>query len=91
MQGKKTGGRKKGVANRATAITKQIFSDLLSDYHDSGKLQADFYALPPRDRIYVAEKMAQYCIPKIQSVALDIADTADKATIQDKLIALAQD
>ena len=54
---KKTGGRQKGTQNKVTTVTKEILSDMLGDYQESGRMNADFLALEPKDRIQSAEKM----------------------------------
>lgn len=85
MKGKKTGGRVAGTPNKATSITKAAISELLAEYQSSGKMKADFDAIEdPKDRLVIAEKMMQYVMPKMQSVAFTDADERP-ITIEDKL------
>lgn len=48
-------------------------------------------ALEPRDRMQVSEKLLQYLMPKVQSVAIDINKIEDNKTIEDKLAKLSED
>ena len=82
---KKTGGRQKGTQNKVTTVTKEILSDMLGDYQESGLMTADFLALEPKDRIQCAEKMMQYILPKMQSTSVDFNNKATKITIEQKL------
>lgn len=90
MKGKKTGGRQKGTANKVTKMSKQLITELLTDYSDSGLMTSDFKALEPKDRMTIAEKLMQYVIPKMQSVGIEVSEDNQK-TIEDTLIKLAQD
>ena len=82
---KKTGGRQKGTQNKVTTVTKEILSDMLGDYQESGLMTADFLALEPKDRIQCAEKMMQYILPKMQSTSVDFNNKATKVTIEQQL------
>lgn len=88
---KKTGGRQKGTQNKVTTVTKEILSDMLGDYQESGLMTADFLALEPKDRIQCAEKMMQYILPKMQSTSLDFNNKATKITIEQKLRELSEE
>lgn len=87
---KKTGGRQKGTQNKVTTVTKEILSDMLGDYQESGLMTADFLALEPKDRILCAEKMMQYILPKMQSTSVDF-NKATKITIEQKLRELSEE
>lgn len=89
MKGKKTGGRLKGTPNIATSVNKKVISELLADYKDKGLMQEDFYALDPKERIYLAERLMQYVVPKMQAVAFTGGDE-DTKTIEDTLIELSK-
>lgn len=90
MKGKKTGGRQKGTPNKVTTMSKAAIAEVLSDYNESGLLQSDFMLLKPLERITIAEKLMQYVMPKIQSVAVDLGASEENKTIEDRLIALSQ-
>lgn len=88
MKGKKTGGRQKGTPNKVTTMSKAAIAEVLSGYNESGLLQSDFMLLKPLERITIAEKLMQYVMPKIQSVAVDLGGGDENRTIEDKLISL---
>ena len=88
---KKTGGRQKGTQNKVTTVTKEILSEMLGDYQESGLMTADFLALEPKDRIQCAEKMMQYILPKMQSTSVDFNNKATKITIEQKLRELSEE
>ena len=92
MKGKKTGGRQKGTPNKITADTKTAIAELLQNYATSGDMEKDFKAIKSaKDRLYVAEKFAQYIIPKQQAISAEIsADVTDK-TIEQRLEELSRD
>lgn len=91
MKGKKTGGRQAGSLNKVTSISKNVLSDLLTDYNSSGLMSSDFMDLEPKERIQVAEKFMQYLMPKVQSVAIDINKIEDNKTIEDELSELSKE
>jgi hypothetical protein len=86
----KTGGRKKDTPNKTTAKARTIVNNILTEYSSSGKMSLDFNALDPKDRLAIAEKLFQYVMPKIQSVAVDVADNK-KMTIEHRLIELSKE
>jgi len=90
MKGKKTGGRQPGSVNKVTSNTKQLISELLSDYSGSGLMTKDFKSLDAKDRMIIAEKLMQYVLPKMQSVGIDLDNNKNK-TIEDKLIELSEE
>lgn len=87
-KGTRNGGRQKGTPNKTTAATKEIITNLLTEYSNSGQMNDDFNSLEPKDRLVVAEKLAQYVMPKIQSVAVDFGGGTQKITIEQELINL---
>lgn len=62
-------GRPKGAINRSTAEIRKAFQLLVSDNLD--RLQEDLNALAPEKRLAYIIKMAEFVIPKLQSVTLD--------------------
>lgn len=87
----KTGGRVAGTPNKTTAVTKEIITNLLSEYSASGDMSMDFKMLEPKDRLSIAEKMMQYVMPKIQSVAVDLDGGIKKVTIEQELLNLSKE
>lgn len=89
--GNKTGGRQKGTPNKSTVLGKSAISQLLADYSNSGLLASDFASIDPKDRLYIAEKLMQYIIPKMQSTSVDISSSDSSHTIEDTLAALSDE
>jgi len=86
----KLGGRIKGTPNKETSVTRAAISSLLSQYVASGQIDKDFATLDPRERITIAERLFQYCVPKMQATAVDITEQS-RSTIADRLRALAEE
>lgn len=77
----KTGGRKKGTPNKAASPVKECFSRLLEDYTSSNTFMEDFASLEPKDRLMLAEKLASYVVPKMQSVAVEDVNKDKNSTV----------
>lgn len=75
----------KGTPNKTTTMNKQIISRLLADYSESGLMGKDFMGLEGKDRLYIAEKLMQYVIPKMQSTAVDLSVSEEKKTLEETL------
>jgi hypothetical protein len=68
--GKKTGGRKGGTLNKATADFRlQINSFLAKNWN---KVQLDFDKIDPKDRLQFIEKLLRYTTPALSSVSATI-------------------
>jgi len=67
----KTGGRRKGSVNKATAALKDWVSELIDG--NRSRLEKDLQALEPKDRWQVVEKLMQYTLPKMASVDANVA------------------
>lgn len=89
-KGKKTGGRQKGTPNKATAFTKEVISDILSDYYSTGQMAEDMKALEPKERVDAIIKLAAFVTPKPQSIDMSITASKQK-TIEDTLDELSQE
>lgn len=87
--GRKTGGRKKGTPNKATKKIKDVVSELLDAYSNSGNMMNDFMALEPKERLFIAEKLMQYTVPKLQAVELS-TEEGKQLTIEERLIQLSK-
>ena len=74
MKGRKTGGRTKGTPNKTTVVGKEVLANMLADYQSSGHMAEDFYALDPKMRMIIAEKLFGYVLPKLQSVQADVTN-----------------
>jgi hypothetical protein len=99
MRGQKTGGRQKGTPNKATAFSKSVIQDIVSNYvlaeKDSDNefnktFIEDFGKLDPKDRIDVIIKLAAFITPKPQTVAINFGEEK-KDTFGEKLARLAQE
>ena len=86
----KTGGRVKGTPNNATKPIKAAVAEILDNYNKSGQMAMDFNCIDPLERIKIAEKLMQYVVPKIQSVAVDVNNTGENKTIEDRLRELSE-
>lgn len=62
----KSGGREKGVSNKSTTRIRNIFEDLLSEKVD--QIKKDLDEMRPIDRVNCLIRMAEFCIPKLQSI-----------------------
>ena len=51
---------------------------LLDEYSASGLMASDFASLEPKDRLYLAEKLTQYIVPKRQAVDADLTVDSHK-------------
>lgn len=89
-KGKKTGGRKKGTPNKATAFSKEVINDILTDYRESGALGKDISQLEPKERLDVMIKLMGFVTPKPQSISMDIT-SSNSITIEDTLAELAEE
>ncbi|MBO5399141.1 MAG: hypothetical protein IKK27_09750 [Alistipes sp.] len=87
----KYGGRVKGTPNKTTTKTKELIADILTEYSNSGRMSDDFDCLEPKDRLMVAERLMQYVMPKIQSVAVDLSGGDKKITIETQLRELSEE
>lgn len=86
----KTGGRVKGTPNKNPKPLKAAVARLLDEYNQSGKMDMDFGCIDPLERIKIAEKLMQYVMPKIQSVAVDVNAADENKTIEDRLRELSE-
>ena len=66
----KTGGRRKGSVNKATAALKDWVSALIDG--SRSQLEKDLKALESKDRWQVIERLMQYVLPKMQNVDANI-------------------
>ena len=66
--GHKTGGRKKGTPNKATATTRQALEPIVQA--EIERIPEYLDQLEPRDRITALTKLLPYVAPKLQSIEL---------------------
>lgn len=90
-KGVRLGGRAKGTPNKTTAATKEVITNLLTEYSNNGTMSDDFDSLEPKERLAIAEKLMQYVMPKIQSVAVDLSAGDKKITIETQLKELSEE
>ena len=74
-------GRPKGSPNKTTSQIRRAFSTLVSDNIE--QLQQDIDALEPKERINYIIKMAEFIIPKLQSVSIDDLASEGEQTINE--------
>ena len=88
---KKISGRKPGSKNKVTSFGHDIIACLLDQYHATGQMAEDFQSLCPKDRLLIAERLAQYIIPKQQAVSGDFLVAASTSTLTETLARLAEE
>lgn len=88
MKGKKTGGRKEGTPNKINKLTRELINELAENMIEDVK--KDLKNLKPKDRVMVFMKLAEFNIPKPQSIAIDI-NKSSKKTIEDQLLAMSRE
>lgn len=64
----KTGGRKPNTPNRVTLELRGKINAFLSDKWSS--IEKDFDKLPAKDKFYFYEKLLQFALPRLESVAI---------------------
>lgn len=89
-KGKKTGGRRAGTPNKASAAVRGAIAKMLDAYFTSETFESDIAELEPKDRVAAMEKFAAYVSPKLQSTTLDMTIESNK-TIEDRLAELSDD
>jgi hypothetical protein len=89
-KGKKTGGRRAGTPNKASAAVRGAIAKMLDAYFTSETFESDIAKLEPKDRVAAMEKFAAYVSPKLQSTTLDMTIESNK-TIEDRLAELSDD
>lgn len=77
----KTGGRQKGSQNKITKAVKECITGLLTEYTNSNTFMEDFSKLEPKERLTIAEKLMNYVVPKMQSVAIDETNKDKNSTV----------
>lgn len=83
------GGRQKGTPNKTTSTLREMLSECVSRYHQSGQFEEDLNELDPHSRAVLMEKYTAYLAPKMKSVDVDVTGTVDVKTIEDRLAELA--
>lgn len=71
----KTGGRKKGTPNKATAAVRSWLVDLI--HSNRQRIMQDLDELEPKDRLMILERFMQYVVPKQQAVKAEISNLSD--------------
>lgn len=66
----KTGGRKKGTPNKATATLKEWLISLLDN--NRKQVEQDLQALEPKERLHYLFKLIEYAMPKQAAVQAKI-------------------
>lgn len=67
-KGIKTGGRESGTPNKMTIDLRNIVKSFIDKNID--EMQFCFEQLEPKEKLIFIEKMLQYCLPKMQSIAV---------------------
>ena len=88
--GFKTGGRKKGVTNKASTFSKEVINGTLSEYVNSGTMAKDMKMLSPKERIDAMIKLAAFVTPKPQTIDLSVNASSER-TIEETLEELSEE
>lgn len=99
--GNKTGGRQKGTPNKANAKFKAVIGDFLNWYMNGdpesedpgirdGLIKEDLLMVKPYERLQIVEKLMQYTVPKMQSVAVEAEVSSKTQKTTERLAALSQ-
>jgi len=65
---RKYGGRVAGTPNRLTAELREKINSFLSDKWSD--IEKDFDALPAKDKLAFYEKLLQFALPRLESIAV---------------------
>jgi hypothetical protein len=66
LQNNKTGGREKGVVNKTTAQTRELFQSLVDANAEQIKL--DLAELKPVERVKAIIELAKFCVPTLKAI-----------------------
>jgi hypothetical protein len=80
----KTGGRRKGVANKTTDELRSMIVNLLDDNFDV--LQADIASLDPKDRVRALIDLMRFAVPTLKAI-----EDVDKKKGVDKIVITVSD
>lgn len=98
-EGNKTGGRQKGTPNKSNARFKTVIGDFLDWYMNGdpesddpaiqeGLIKKDLLMVKPYERLQIVEKLMQYTVPKMQSVAVEAEVSTRQQKTTERLISL---
>ena len=82
FKGVRQNGRTPGVPNKANAIARQSFNDLLNGNLE--RIQRDLDEVRPEIRLRFLIDLASFCVPRLKSI--EINDISDKEKIQPLII-----
>jgi hypothetical protein len=74
------GGRPKGKPNRSTSEIKTAFQNLLDANIE--QMEEDLKELTPKERIHVLLKLADFVLPRIQSVQSESEELDNRITVE---------
>ena len=81
---KKTGGRQKGTANKATAEFKKVVEAFAIDNFAEFIELLNDVELPTRDKLHFYTKLFDYVLPKQSALQLDTSDKIEALKIEIK-------
>ena len=80
--GKKTGGRKKGVLNKDTLSIRDSFKKLIENNMD--QLEKDLLLMQPAARVKAITELSKFCVPTLKAV--DFIDNTPKEKEQKHIV-----
>ncbi|TDN99991.1 hypothetical protein [Sunxiuqinia elliptica] len=81
MKREKTGGRKAGTPNKATAEIKSRISDILAEHFTPEKVAKNLEAMEPKERLLFLTKLLDYSVPKLKQTDLKADLKSDVITV----------
>jgi len=72
----KTGGRNKGTPNKTTGELREHLQTIVEGFAD--QVEKDLKGLPPRERVNLWLRLAEFVLPKLQRTEFVESDTSSK-------------
>ena len=77
----KQGGRIAGTPNHSTTKIREVFADILENHVD--QINTDLAKMKPVERINALLKLAEFCIPRLQTISGELFTPPQQITIVD--------
>lgn len=81
LKGIKTGGRKKGTANKLTLSHRELIQSIFDSEVRSGRVECELKKLEGKDYIDAILKLTGFVLPKLNSVDVSKRDTEIKTIL----------
>lgn len=84
LKGIKTGGRKKGTANKLTLSHRELIQSIFDSEVRSGRVECELKKLEGKDYIDAILKLTGFVLPKLNSVDVTQTNTGVKQIIVER-------